>query len=183
MMKAELREKYKQLRKALNNTERAELSEKIYQHFVSHFDFTHDDISIFIPIDRFQEVNTWLFIKEYPARFYLPIVKPEGLKHVQYESMEQLKKTSWGILEPQYGLEVNEEKFDVVIVPLLAFDKAGNRVGYGKGFYDGFLKNCVPNCKFIGVSYFPPEENLIETIPTDIRLHYCITPDKVYHFK
>ncbi len=182
-MKAALRDKYKTLRKNLTSSERNTYSEKIYNNFVEHFDFTHDDISIFVPIERFQEVNTWLFINEYPARFYLPVVKPEGLVHVHYESVEQLKKTSWGILEPQYGLEVEVSKIDVVIVPLLAYDKKGNRVGYGKGFYDGFLKNCVPNCKFIGVSYFPPEENLIETIPSDIPLHFCVTPDKVYHFK
>ena len=53
-----------------------------------------------------------------------------------------IKKSAWGVPEPIDGIEVPENKIDVVFVPLLAFDTQGNRVGYGKGYYDTFLRKC-----------------------------------------
>ena len=73
------------------------------------------------------------------------------------------------------------KKIDVVFVPLLAFDLEGNRVGYGKGYYDRFLKNCTSECIKIGVSFFPPEKK-INNDTLDVNLNYCVTPDKIYSF-
>jgi 5-formyltetrahydrofolate cyclo-ligase len=182
MIKSELRKLYKAKRQALSDDEIGQLSLRIFEQFKSHFDFEGKSISVFLPIERFREVNTWEFINNYPAHYYLPVVKPSELVHVKFESMAQLKRTDWGILEPQFGHQAPASLFDAVLVPLLAYDKKGNRVGYGKGFYDGFLKNCHPSCLFIGLSFFEPEENMIETIPSDIRLHYCISPSKLYQF-
>ena len=71
---------------------------------------------------------------------------------------------------------------DAVIIPLLAFDEKGNRVGYGAGFYDRFLRNCKTNVTKIGLSFFPPEKEEIETNHFDIKLTHCITPEKIYIF-
>lgn len=182
MTKTELRKFYKEKRKALSTDDIAKFSAQIFEKFKTNFNYENKALSIFLPIERFREVNTWEFINEYKAQYYLPVVKPSGLAHIKFESLAQLKRTDWGILEPQFGHEVPPSLFDAVIVPLLAFDQNGNRVGYGKGFYDGFLKDCNPDCQFIGVSFFEPEKNNITTIPTDIRLHYCITPNKVFQF-
>jgi 5-formyltetrahydrofolate cyclo-ligase len=54
-------------------------------------------------------------------------------------------------------------------------------VGYGKGFYDRFLKNCSVKAVKIGLSFFKAEEE-IAADPHDIRLDYCVTPDQVYTF-
>jgi len=70
----------------------------------------------------------------------------------------------------------------VVFVPLLAFDKSGNRVGYGKGFYDNFLAKCNPETLKIGLSFFEIEEEILDINPKDIRLNLCITPQKTYNF-
>lgn len=183
MNKTELRTIYKQKRKALSDDEIENLSVDIYEQFKANFNFKGKSISIFLPIERFKEVNTWEFLNNYSAHYFLPVVKPDGLVHVKFESLAQLKRTDWGILEPQFGHEAPANLFEAVLVPLLAYDKQGNRVGYGKGFYDGFLKDCHPNCVLIGLSYFEPEENLIDTIPTDIPLHYCVTPRGIYDFK
>ena len=67
-------------------------------------------------------------------------------------------------------------------MPLLAFDKKGNRVGYGKGFYDQFLSKCHPETIKIGVSFFESETLFSDTLSTDIQLDYCVTPTKVYNF-
>jgi 5-formyltetrahydrofolate cyclo-ligase len=55
----------------------------------------------------------------------------------------------------------------VVFVPLLAFDKKGNRVGYGKGFYDAFLSKCKPETIKIGLSFFEAEETIDDVFEND----------------
>ena len=70
----------------------------------------------------------------------------------------------------------------MIFVPLLAFDVAGHRTGYGKGFYDRFLAQCRPDVIKIGLSFFEAEGKISDVSTTDIVLDYCITPDKVYTF-
>jgi 5-formyltetrahydrofolate cyclo-ligase len=68
------------------------------------------------------------------------------------------------------------------LVPLLAYDLKGNRVGYGKGYYDRFLAECRPDALKIGFSYFEPEEQINDTEDFDIPLNYCVTPHRCYEF-
>ena len=70
----------------------------------------------------------------------------------------------------------------MVFVPLLAFDTQGNRVGYGKGFYDTFLTNCKPETIIIGLSFFEAEAAIEDIFESDVPLNYCVTPEKVYKF-
>ena len=77
---------------------------------------------------------------------------------------------------------MNESKLEVIFIPLLAFDIQGNRIGYGKGFYDIFLKKCPAAIK-VGLSFFHAEEELINDINSkDITLDYCLTPNEIYKF-
>ena len=69
-----------------------------------------------------------------------------------------------------------------MLLPLLAFDSKGNRVGYGKGFYDLFLSKCKPDVVKIGLSFFDTEEIIEDVFLEDIRLDYCITPDTIVKF-
>ena len=75
------------------------------------------------------------------------------------------------------GLQV-----DLVLVPLLAFDTEGFRVGYGKGFYDRYLANCRADVVTIGFSYFGPVDKITDTGQFDVPLTYCITPQHTYEF-
>ena len=94
-----------------------------------------------------------------------------------------IKKNNWNIPEPVDGIEVPASKIEVVFIPLLAFDKLGHRVGYGKGFYDIFLAGCRKNVLKIGLSLFESEEKIPEILMSDIPLDYCVTPEKIYNFK
>ena len=181
-MKTKLRQKYKNLRTNLSTETRDNYSRTIFDIIISNFDLKNQNISIFLPIEKFNEIDTWHLIDQIDANFYLPVVKDKELKHIQFKDKTQLKLSSWGIKEPIYGEEVRPEKFDFVIVPLLAYDTIGNRIGYGAGFYDKFLVHCNPSCKFIGVSYFDPETELIDILPTDIAIHYCVTPNGILAF-
>jgi 5-formyltetrahydrofolate cyclo-ligase len=70
----------------------------------------------------------------------------------------------------------------VILVPLLAFDLKGFRVGYGGGYYDRFLVQCRPDAVRIGLSYFDPVEKIVDIDRYDVTLHSCVTPDETYHF-
>jgi len=89
---------------------------------------------------------------------------------------------AYGIDEPVNGRDVAPSSIDMVIVPLLCFDKKGYRVGYGKGYYDRFLKNCRPDCIRVGFSYFDPIESIEDVNEQDVRLNYCCTHDSIYQF-
>ena len=181
-MKNELRKKYKLLRKTLSEDQKDDFSNVIFNKCASKFNLEDKNISIFLPINKFNEINTWHFLDNLNGHFYVPVVQNKILRHIKFENKAQLKTSDWGILEPSYGEEVNPKKFDFVIVPLLAYDFKGNRIGYGAGYYDSFLKKCNANCIFIGVSFFEPESNLFETYPTDIPIQYCVTPHEIHEF-
>ena len=71
--------------------------------------------------------------------------------------------------------------FNTIIIPLLAYDENGNRVGYGKGIYDEILEKCNEKCTLIGVSFFKPEKKIVSE-KHDIPLNYCINPIKLVKF-
>jgi len=104
------------------------------------------------------------------------------LAHFLLTDATVLKVNSLGIPEPTDGIPIPEAAIEVVFIPLLAFDHQGNRVGYGKGFYDRFLSKCNPKTIKIGLSFFTAEEEITEVFPADIPLDYCITPSKIYIF-
>ena len=94
----------------------------------------------------------------------------------------QFNENRWGVREPADGEAIDAAKLDLVIVPLLCVDSVGHRVGYGKGFYDRFLKNCRPDCLKIGLNYFPPFKQIFDIADHDIPLDACVTPERTYRF-
>ena len=89
---------------------------------------------------------------------------------------------SWGISEPVSNEDSGETDFNYVITPLLYCDRKGNRVGYGKGFYDGLFQNISVNTKKIGVNYFDPDEYVDDVWENDIPVDYLVTPTEVLSF-
>ena len=75
-----------------------------------------------------------------------------------------------------------DEAVDAVIVPLIVFDKNGNRVGYGGGYYDKFLAHCRKDTLKIGVSLFDPVDEIGGMEDFDVSLDHCVTPEKVWSF-
>ncbi|HKX86743.1 MAG TPA: 5-formyltetrahydrofolate cyclo-ligase, partial [Flavobacterium sp.] len=142
---------------------------------------------LFLPIEAQKEINTEFLLQVLAGRDKEVVIAKsdfETLKMTHYLLTDntKIKTNDYGIPEPVDGLEVPVSKIDVVFVPLLAYDKNGNRVGYGKGFYDQFLSECKEDVIKIGLSYFDPEEDIDDIIESDIRLDYCITPFGVIEF-
>ena len=103
----------------------------------------------------------------------MPKVKAGEMISVRLSKNTKLEKSSWGILEP-ISNENECSYFDYVITPLLYCDKSGNRIGYGKGFYDEFFAKINLNAKKIGVNFFPPIESIEDVFENDVKLDYLI---------
>ncbi|MBD2767005.1 5-formyltetrahydrofolate cyclo-ligase [Hymenobacter sp. BT664] len=180
-------------RQALPATEVARrsalLSEQLFRHFpVAEWRWLH----VFLPLAKRNEPDTWLVIRriwaEAPAvRLAGPVVQPDGasLKHYELTPDTPLHENRWGIPEPlATAAEISPAVLSAVLVPLLAVDEVGHRVGYGGGFYDRFLAQCGPNTQFIGLCILDeaPLASIADVQPTDVPLHACLTPSQVWHF-
>lgn len=140
----------------------------------------------FLPIRKNREVDTWLIVdrlrREFPdIHVSIPRINnhTSELEHYYYEGPEQLANNTWEIPEPVKGVPTPVEKIDAVVVPLLAFDKQGHRLGYGRGFYDRFLAKCRPDCLKVGLSFFEMEEKINGISEKDVPLDLIVTPDRV----
>ena len=189
MYKKDLRKNYLKLRLALSELEYQELNQELCNSFFSSVDLSSiNTIHMFLPIVTKKEPDTWLMIdrlqKNFPGiRISIPKMNGEdGLINFYFAGRDQIRNNNLGIPEPQYGEITPPEKIDLVIVPLLGFDRMGNRAGYGKGYYDILLKECRPDCKKIGISFFEPVDQIADINPYDVKLTQCITPKKKYTF-
>lgn len=188
MTKEETRKNFLQKRKTLLEAEFQQLNLQLYHQFFTQLDLSFIKcIHVFLPIEGKREPDTWPIIdrirREFPhVRISIPRVVESELENIYFEGLHQLKKNKWEILEPQQGVPTPSIKIDLVLVPLLAFDRFGNRVGYGKGFYDKFLSQCRTDCKKIGISIFQPIEKMEDVNSFDIKLTGCLTPTEFFQF-
>lgn len=188
MNKDELRKVYLSKRLALTEREHRELSLNISALFFQSVDLSRIRIlHIYLPIESKREPDTWHIIERIQREFshirlVIPKVNENEMESIFYKDISQLEKTKWGMTEPKEGEHTDPKKIDMVIVPLLAVDKQGHRIGYGKGYYDRFLKLCRPDCVKIGISFFAPEESIEEKSNNDILLNACITPEQYIIF-
>lgn len=188
MTKSELRKIYLQKMRSLSLVERAEKSEKIAEKFIQQLPADSSLIvHCFISIEKFNEIDTTIIFrrlwKEFPQVITIvPRVdlKTGELKHLKFTPDTELVKNIWEIYEPGHNEYVEAKDIDIVLVPLVCFDREFHRVGYGKGFYDRFLSNCRTNCKKTGLSFFEPVERIDDIHEGDIALDMCITPDRTY---
>ncbi len=187
MKKSDLRSKYKNLRQQLSENEIEEMSLAIANTILNHAIWDKTYFHIFLPITEHKEVNTEFILHLLSGKDKEIIISKSDFEtrsmiHFLLTDNTKIKKNSHNIPEPIDGIEVPTKKIDVVFVPLLAFDKKGHRVGYGKGFYDKFLSECNTDTLKIGLSFFEPEELITDIFNEDIKLDYCITPTTIYTF-
>ncbi len=195
MDKKVLRSKYKVLRQSLTQEEIEDKSLAIANQLlrmdtVPSGRLVWDKLyyHLFLTIEEQKEINTEYILQILAGKDKeIVISKCEfstlGMTHFLLTDNTKIKKNSYNVPEPVDGLEVPDAKIDVVFVPLLAYDTQGNRVGYGKGFYDNFLSKCKPETIKIGLSFFPPEEKIDDVSSNDVKLDFCVTPNGVICFE
>ncbi|SDE56058.1 5-formyltetrahydrofolate cyclo-ligase [Riemerella columbipharyngis] len=187
MNKAALRKKYLEKRKSLSQNQIDCLSKKILENFILQFNpIENQKVHIFLPIKKFNEVNTLFFIDYFFSKkiqVYVPKMVEDNLIAIKLNQNTILEKNSWGILEPLGDEDSKISDYDFVITPLLYCDRRGNRVGYGKGFYDNFFAQIASSCKRVGVGFFSPDENITDLYCTDVSLNFLVLPDEVLSFE
>ena len=187
MTKKELRIKYKALRSQLSQSEVEEMSLSIANQLLKLPVWRKTYFHIFLPIAEQKEVDTQFVMHVLSGKdkeIVVSVCDFESLKMTNFLLTDNTKfrKNSYNIPEPVDGVEVPVNKIQVVFVPLLAFDKTGNRVGYGKGFYDNFLSECEVETIKIGLSFFESEDFIEGIFENDVKLDFCVTPTTIYSF-
>ena len=186
MTKAEIRKVESARRKKLSLEEVIHLSEKLLHQFTL-LDFrTIHTLHIFLPIEEKNEPDTFMLIRWLAEKHpQIRIIVPKAdfttslMTHHPYRGEEDLQKNLFNILEPLLD-EQYLGKIDMVLVPLLAFDQRGYRVGYGKGFYDRFLEGL--DALKVGVSLFESVDTIADIHENDQHLDLCLTPGKIIYF-
>lgn len=187
-MKNKLREKYTKLRKGLSDEEIENLSLAIANNLLSLSIWEKEFYHLFLTISEKREINTDPILHILQGKDKNIVVSKSDFSTRRMQNFlltdsTIIKKNNWNIPEPVDGIEISPTKIDVVFVPLLAFDIAGHRVGYGKGFYDIFLSECRADVIKVGLSFFEAEEGIPGLLTSDVALDYCVTPNKTYTFK
>ena len=175
-MKQALRTQIREKRKAISPDLYAKKSAAIREKLEKMPEFQAAK-NLLVYVSTNEEVDTHAIIKDCLAsgkKIYAPKVEGEHIFICRITDWEQLKPGSFGILEPCEILDpAHPEIMDLILVPGIAFDKRGHRIGYGKGFYDSMLK--AGNGLKVGLAF---SEQMVDEIPDeshDVSLDLVIT--------
>ena len=144
-------------------------------------------IHCYLPIKNKQEIDTKLifqycWVNNIETLIPVSDFKNNTMTSVFYNRNTRLLKNGYGMLEPKKPIISDNKQIDLIITPLIAFDKIGHRVGFGKGFYDRFFSKCNVKTKKAGISLFEPIDEIEDTNEHDISLNYVINPRKIFTF-
>ena len=190
MTKAELRKLYLDKRAAMSAAELDAASRAIADRFFKEIDLAGvKKLHTFIRAAHKHELDSSrIYYRLWKDRADIETYAPRidlvtgEMENVFFHAASDLTENRWGIREPDGEQMASLQEFDIVLVPLLAFDAQGHRVGYGKGYYDRFLAECRPDCLKVGLSAFAAEERIDDVHAGDVRLDLCLTPGESFAF-
>ena len=144
-------------------------------------------VHCYLPINNKQEIDTELIFQYCWDNNIETVVPVSDLKNstmisVSYNNKSQLFSNKYGIPEPVKPVINENNDIELIITPLIAFDKTGNRVGFGKGFYDRFFSKCNMKNKKVGLSLFEPIDEIEDINKHDVSLDYVVNPGKIFTF-
>lgn len=192
--KKQIRKKMQERRNSLNDTMRCQLAKQFTQHlFQTRLFKTSNKIACYLPFNgemdlQFVIQQIWKMNKT----CYLPVLNKLNQRQLlfsRFDANTQLKKNKFGIHEPVVSPRnaVNAHNLDLILMPLVAFDQSGNRLGMGGGFYDRTLAFLTQRTiwlkpKIVGVAYEFQQVNSIKNDAWDIPLNAVMTEIKQYEF-
>jgi 5-formyltetrahydrofolate cyclo-ligase len=189
MTKQDLRNIFKEKRKALSIHDIEKMNDLILINF-QKLDLPFINcVHTYVASLKLGEPDTAVIIRY--LQFKNPLVKivipkidihSESMVHYHFDEEMEMVSNAFGIDEPKEGNLISENEIDLVLIPLLAFDKRGFRVGFGKGYYDKFLARCKPDVIKTGLSFFDPVDEIKDISGFDIPLNFCITPKEIFSF-
>ena len=189
MFKKYARAIYLQKRQQLTAQEITAAFNYFYDTLINKLDVENiKTIATYIPLEKFAEIDALNIAKKLQEKYttleiYIPKINVNNtMEFYLLNKNTSFAKNKWGLTEPQNQKPITPTNINAFIIPLLCFTSNGFRVGYGKGFYDNYLKRCTPNVLKIGLSYFEPINQILDINPNDVPLTWCITPNKLYEF-
>ena len=180
-----LRSHYKKKRLSLTKQEVDHLSQRVCKQLDKLNIWKLKHYHIFISISKYNELDTSSIINKLKSKqkiIIVPKISNNELVHVAINDETEFTLNEYGIKEPNDGNHFIIENLDIIFIPLLAFDIEGHRVGYGKGYYDRFLKLTNNSTLKIGLSFFDPINKILDIDDNDVKLDYCVTPKQVHKF-
>jgi 5-formyltetrahydrofolate cyclo-ligase len=119
-------------------------------------------------------------------RVVVPYCEADRLELFRFNDFADLSPRTLGILEPkadlraQDGRRVAVEEIDLFVIPGLAFDQEGGRLGYGKGYFDRLLKHARPDALLAAVAFECQLFDAVPVLPHDVRVDAIVTESNVY---
>lgn len=181
MNKAELRRHLLKLRDALPEETRRELDGRIAGHLLELKEYQDAKAVLFFVSFR-SEVDTYGLIRQATAEgktVGVPrVLANTGLDLHKIRGLDELQAGYMGILEPRPDAErIRPEELDMIIIPGAAFDPAGNRIGYGGGYYDALLRNTPRRVARVALAYGIQKVDHVPAESYDQRVDMIVTED------
>ncbi len=182
--KATLRARSIQARKARPADEYKIMSKQLSERLVGFCRERHVGvIHSFLPMTGKGEPDISLFL-DTVLKDGIKVIVPEvvegqlEMRHHWYDSETRLQQGKWGVSVPAESDYADPALSELVIVPMLAADRRGYRLGYGKGYYDYLLSRL--SCVFVGVCFDAEVVDLVPDEPHDVRVHYILTEKGIH---
>lgn len=186
--KTELRSLARNLRAEISDEDWKKKSGSITDRFLkSDLYQSAENIHSYVSMNQRREVDTFgiiehILLSDKTVSVPISNFKDLSMRHIEISSLDDFKVNEWGIREPSRSdIEHEPEFFDLIIVPLLAADIKGNRLGYGKGFYDRFLKQT--RAITVGLVFKSFIFNEIPVDENDQKLDYLLTEKSLVRVK
>lgn len=183
MDKKKIRKEILNIRNSLEKRIKESYDDKIFNCFIESELYKNSN-NIFIYVSYGSEVNTIKLIERFlkdKKKVFVPKINfsTKEMFAIKIESLDILVENKMGILEPKYlDRYIKQDDLDIILMPGAVFDLQGNRIGYGGGYYDRYLKNTDKNNK-IALAY---SLQLAEEIPCeshDIKVDYIVTEKNI----
>jgi len=180
--KLHLREELKAKRLEISKNEVQKRSKLIVEELLTLPVFFRADVIHIYISSKNNEVDTHDLIRlllKQKKRVVGPIADKttKTMKHSELFSLSELVGGAYGILEPRMCRPVSTTELQVILVPTLAVDRKGHRLGFGAGFYDRFLKEM--NIPTIALAYDFQVIDEVPQDPTDVPVSYIVTDKEI----
>jgi 5-formyltetrahydrofolate cyclo-ligase len=189
MLKQQARKIYNKKRQEISYTDRMKWDDLLLINFQTIETPFLQSVFSFYPMESRNEPNVFLItdylhFRNLNMQLCYPKMdtKEPNMDAVACHADTIFEANAINILEPLETSIVDPQDIDLVLVPVLACDTNGNRVGYGKGYYDRYLSRCREDCIKVGISYFEPVDTIDDADGYDVPLNFCITPQQAYVF-
>jgi len=177
MTKKDFRDFFQAKRLALETQTYFRLSSLLTGHLIREYCLPGKRVHLFIGSQNRREVNTLpllIHLLRQNTEVWAPVITPEKqMLHGEIRTPEDLVEGPFGLIQPKNGIDKIQP--DVVIVPGLAFTETGTRLGWGKGYYDGFLSQLPPSTQKVGICFQFQIANELPADSWDVQMDFLVT--------